>query len=98
MSALRLGGLRDLDFAKVASHQFDGPGRLAYFTPRSESFEIRFYIQNRRAVYRVEFLNANLQPIHRFDFTDGDADTVGTVFRTLGKDAHLRPVSAAARM
>src|SRR6266849_2013800 len=86
------------DFAKIASHQFGGPGRLAYFAARRETFEIRFYIEHGGAVHRVEFVNTNLQAGDAFDFANGDTDAIGTVFRTLREDAHLRPVGSTARM
>ena len=56
-----MGAWRNSGSAKVASHQFRGPRRLAHFAARCETLEIRFYIQNRRAVYRVELVNTNVQ-------------------------------------
>lgn len=85
--------MRRLQSGKVVAHQLSHPLRL----PDSrriglELADVRFDVQHRSALDRVQCLYLQLQAIHLEQFADGNAQLVGPLFLPLGEDSDPWPV------
>src|SRR5580698_2033124 len=82
----------------VSSHEFSGPTRLTYLATWRELSHIRLNVQNRRAIDGIQPLNLQRQIFHREQAANGNANAIGPVLATLGKDANLGPVQSTSGM